>query len=114
VMKAIRSDRYGVEMPDGKHYSHTDLRLDWRCSECGGRIEHLIWHDPDTDEVTDLAECGRCGGSEFECKGIIRKEQIDAVLVIEGLPMELQKAVLKARPKLLTDEDCEAAVELLY
>ena len=113
-MKAIKSDRHGVTMPDGKRYSYADLGLAWRCSECGGRIEHRITFSTDTDDLTDKVECGRCGSQEFERLGTIRKEQVEAKLVIEGLPMELQKAVLKAQPKLLSDEDRKAAVELLY
>jgi len=100
-------------MPNGKCYSYTDLALAWRCCGCGGHIEHRVTSDL-AGTLTDWAECGRCGGREFECNGIIRKEQVDAVLVIEGLPMELQEAVRKARPKLLSEDDIKASAELLY
>jgi len=112
-MQILDCDRYGCKLQDGQVYTHYTLRHDWVCSECEGRLEHLSQWDPDTEIVTDWLECGRCGGREIKRITTIRNEQVQAVEVLAGLPMELQQAAEKARRAQCQVATQEAA-SLLY
>jgi hypothetical protein len=90
-------DRHGCQM-HGKRYTWTQLQ-GWHCTECDGAAVHRSERDPETESITDWIECGRCGGRELRHPGEAREEMVDAVLILEGLPMELRQQVEVARRK---------------
>jgi hypothetical protein len=113
-MRATTCDRNGCTMQDGKHRTWAQLR-DWICEECEGATTHRSRRDPETTIITDWVECGRCGGRELRPAGEIRKEQVDAVLILAGLPIELQQAADRARRKTqLSDVQLEAIEKILW
>lgn len=112
-MHAITCDRHGCTLENGRIYTYHAMSYDWLCAECEGRIVQRSERDPETEIITDWAECGRCGGREFKPAGSVRQEQIEAVEVLAGLPQELQQAVVKARRR--NDEAAlKDAASLLY
>lgn len=112
-MRAIDCDRHGCKLQDGKTYSYDALRYDWICVECEGRLVHQSQRDPDTEIITDWIECGRCGGREIKRVSSVRGEQVRAVEVLAGLPIELRKAAEKARRR-RDQEALKGAASLLY
>ena len=112
-MRAISCDRYGCKFQDGNGYTYRALRLDWMCKDCEGSLTHLSVRDPETEVITDHIECGRCGGQEFVRISTIHREQVDAVQVMAGLPIELQKAAAKARRR-KNEAAIKDAASLLY
>jgi len=112
-MHAIHCDRHGCKLQDGKTYRYDVLVYDWICSECEGRLVHQSERDPETEIIADRIECGRCGGREIKRVTTVRKEQVEAVEVLAGLPIELRKAAEKALRR-RNQEALKGAASLLY
>ena len=112
-MKIITCDRHECKLTSGKSATIDALIMDYRCVECGGRliatpviVDYIV--------VGHQIVCGLCAGEEFEHAREIRKQQVEAVEVLAGLPQELQKAVMRQRLGALSDMEQKELSKCLF
>lgn len=105
----MRFNRDGVTLENGARITYFDLKQDYRCATCGGVVEcgyNGALHYP-------RCKCGCC--ARVVANAEARAQQVQAVQVLDSLPIYLQRAYHAAhqagqKPALTSEE----AQEVLY
>ena len=85
-MKASDFTRYDCQV-GRRRIMYKKLLRDYRCQCCGGSLVEL---PPNTDIPEWHVSCGQCREADFIHERQIKRQQMDALEVRAGLPLELQ------------------------
>ena len=75
-----------------RRISYSKLEREYRCADCGGRLG-MKWSEAEDYPENWHVECLACGSLNFIHKCQRRRQQTEAVEVLDGLPSELAAAM---------------------